>query len=255
MNNQHTFKIGPYPIREWLDPSVTTEVVEHFWQIKEYVNGEFRQLWGPFDSEMAAAQTVKGLAAYFNGRDMGMESLKHLVDLYKDIDVRMHAIYANVIHDRWAAFEQNWEGLQRELGQYLTVANSIREVRGGRWSSRSRFCAANRYERAGQMPRGRSRTEAAEAKVRTQNKEAMKKRMRLSRAARVANRKRRLFKRLGVVIEVIPNRKDENQKNDVTEGIRRARSSATIKKSLFIAGTRVSSRCGAAKGQWQKPVV
>jgi hypothetical protein len=56
-----------------------------------------------------------------------MESLKQLVDLYKDIDVRMHSIYANVIHNRWAAFEQNWDGLQRELGQYLTVAKSIRE--------------------------------------------------------------------------------------------------------------------------------
>jgi hypothetical protein len=35
----------------------------------------------------------------------------------------------------------------------------------------------------------------------------MKKRMRLSHAARAANRKRRLFKRLGAVIEVIPKRK------------------------------------------------
>jgi len=26
MNNQHAFKIGPYPIREWLDPSVTPRV-------------------------------------------------------------------------------------------------------------------------------------------------------------------------------------------------------------------------------------
>jgi len=59
-----------------------------------------------------------------------MEPLKQLVDLYKDIDVRMHAIYANVIHNRWAAFERNWEGLQRELGQYLTVAKSIREIAG-----------------------------------------------------------------------------------------------------------------------------
>jgi len=49
--------------------------------------------------------------------------------LYKDIDVRMHAIYANVIHNRWAAFERNWEGLQRELGQYLTVSNSLRQLR------------------------------------------------------------------------------------------------------------------------------
>jgi len=57
------------------------------------------------------------------------------------------------------------------------------------------------------MPRGRSRTEAAETKARTHNKEVMKKRMRLSRAARAANRKRMSFKRLGVVIEVIPNRK------------------------------------------------
>ena len=37
----------------------------------------------------------------------GMESLKQLVDINKDIDVRMHAICVNVIHSRWAAFEQN----------------------------------------------------------------------------------------------------------------------------------------------------
>ena len=60
-----------------------------------------------------------------------MESLKQLVDLYKEIDVRMHTIYGNVIHNRWDAFEQNWEGLQRQLDQYLTVANSIRQLRGG----------------------------------------------------------------------------------------------------------------------------
>jgi len=62
-----------------------------------------------------------------------MESLKQLVDICKDIDVRMHTIYGNVIHDRWAAFEQNWEGLQRQLDQYLTVANSMRQLRGGRF--------------------------------------------------------------------------------------------------------------------------
>jgi len=38
-----------------------------------------------------------------------MESLKQLVAIYKEIDVRMHAIHANVIHHRWDAFEQNWE--------------------------------------------------------------------------------------------------------------------------------------------------
>jgi len=59
-----------------------------------------------------------------------MESLKQLVDISKDIDVRMHTIYSNVIHNRWAAFEQNWEGLQRQLDQYLTVANGIRQLRG-----------------------------------------------------------------------------------------------------------------------------
>jgi hypothetical protein len=66
MNNKHTFKISQYPIREWPDPSVTTAAVQQFWQIKEYVNGEFRQLWGPFDSETAAAWAVKCLHAYFN---------------------------------------------------------------------------------------------------------------------------------------------------------------------------------------------
>jgi hypothetical protein len=71
MNNKHTFKISQYPVPGWLDPSVTTAgVVQQFWQINEYVNGEFRQLWGPFDSEIAAAQAVKRLTAYFDGRDM-----------------------------------------------------------------------------------------------------------------------------------------------------------------------------------------
>jgi hypothetical protein len=60
-----------------------------------------------------------------------MKSLKQLVDIDKGIDVRMHAIYANVIHNRWAAFEQNWERLRRRLDQYLTVANSIRQLPGG----------------------------------------------------------------------------------------------------------------------------
>jgi hypothetical protein len=34
-----------------------------------------------------------------------MESLKQLVDISKDIDVRIHTIYGDVIHNRWAAFE------------------------------------------------------------------------------------------------------------------------------------------------------
>jgi hypothetical protein len=59
-----------------------------------------------------------------------MESLKQLVDISKDIDVRIHTIYGNVIHNPWAAFEQNWESLQRQLDQYLTVANSIRQLCG-----------------------------------------------------------------------------------------------------------------------------
>jgi hypothetical protein len=59
-----------------------------------------------------------------------MESLKQLVDISKDIDVRIHTIYGNVIHNRWAAFEQNWESLQHQLDQYLTVANSIRQLHG-----------------------------------------------------------------------------------------------------------------------------
>jgi hypothetical protein len=54
------------------------------------------------------------------------ESLKQLVDIYKDIDVRLNTMYGNVVHDRWAAFERNWEGLQRQLDQYVAVANSIR---------------------------------------------------------------------------------------------------------------------------------
>ena len=62
-----------------------------------------------------------------------MESLKQLVDISKDIDVRIHTICGNVIHNRWAAFEQNWESLQCQLDQCLTVANSIRQLRGGRF--------------------------------------------------------------------------------------------------------------------------
>jgi hypothetical protein len=61
-----------------------------------------------------------------------VESLKQLVTIYKEIDVRMHALDANIIHNRLDAFEQNWKGLQRQLEQYLTVANSIRQLRGGR---------------------------------------------------------------------------------------------------------------------------
>jgi hypothetical protein len=61
-----------------------------------------------------------------------VESLRQLVDIYEDIDVRMHTIYANFIHNHWAAFEQNWEGLQRQLDQYLTVTSSIRQLRGDR---------------------------------------------------------------------------------------------------------------------------
>jgi hypothetical protein len=40
-----------------------------------------------------------------------MESLKQLVAIYKEIDVRMHAIYANVIHHR-LTFEQGSAALQ-----------------------------------------------------------------------------------------------------------------------------------------------
>ena len=70
MNNQHTFKISQYPIREWLDSSDTTAAVQPFWRTKVYVNGKFRPSWGPFNREMAAAQAVNRLAAYFNQRDM-----------------------------------------------------------------------------------------------------------------------------------------------------------------------------------------
>jgi hypothetical protein len=55
-----------------------------------------------------------------------MQSLKQLVDIYKDIDVRMHTMYGNVIHNRWNAFDQDWARLQEQLNQYLTVAHSIR---------------------------------------------------------------------------------------------------------------------------------
>jgi hypothetical protein len=55
-----------------------------------------------------------------------MQSLKQLVEIYKDIDVRMHTMYGNVIHNRWNAFDQDWARLQEQLNQYLTVAHSIR---------------------------------------------------------------------------------------------------------------------------------
>jgi hypothetical protein len=55
-----------------------------------------------------------------------MQSLKQLVDIYKDIDVHMHTMYGNVIHNRWAAFDQNWVRLQEQLNHYLAVAHSIR---------------------------------------------------------------------------------------------------------------------------------
>jgi hypothetical protein len=55
-----------------------------------------------------------------------MQSLKQLVDIYKDIDVRMHTMYGNVIHNRWNAFDQDRARLQEQLNQYQTVAHSIR---------------------------------------------------------------------------------------------------------------------------------
>lgn len=55
-----------------------------------------------------------------------MQSLKQLVDIYKDIDLRMHTMYGSVIHNRWNAFDQDWARLQEQLNQYLTVAQSIR---------------------------------------------------------------------------------------------------------------------------------
>ena len=55
---------------KWLDPTVTAASLQQFWQIEEYVNGEFRQLWGPYDSEMEAERAVNRLLAYFNQREM-----------------------------------------------------------------------------------------------------------------------------------------------------------------------------------------
>lgn len=55
-----------------------------------------------------------------------MQSLKQLVDIYKDIDVRMHTMYGNVIHNRWNAFDQDRARLQEQLNQYQTAAHSIR---------------------------------------------------------------------------------------------------------------------------------
>jgi hypothetical protein len=50
----------------------------------------------------------------------GMQALKQLVDIYKDIDVSMHTMYGDVIHNRWNAFDQNWARLQERLNQYLS---------------------------------------------------------------------------------------------------------------------------------------
>jgi hypothetical protein len=47
-----------------------------------------------------------------------MQSLKQLVDIYKDIDVRMHTMYDNVIHNRLNAFDKDWARLQEQLNQY-----------------------------------------------------------------------------------------------------------------------------------------
>jgi hypothetical protein len=47
-----------------------------------------------------------------------MQSLKQLVDIYRDIDVRMHTMYGNVIHNRWNAFDKDWARLQEQLNQY-----------------------------------------------------------------------------------------------------------------------------------------
>ena len=70
MNSQHKFKISQYPVLGWLDPTVATTAVPKLWKITHYVNGEFRQSYGPYDSEMAAEHSVNRLSAYFNRRDM-----------------------------------------------------------------------------------------------------------------------------------------------------------------------------------------
>jgi hypothetical protein len=54
------------------------------------------------------------------------QSLKQLLGICKDIDVGMHTMYGNVIHNRWNAFDQNWACLQEQLHQYLSVAHGIR---------------------------------------------------------------------------------------------------------------------------------
>jgi hypothetical protein len=70
MNNQHTFKISPYP-----DPGVARSV-GHDWRCPAFLADQrvhqrgVPPVVGHFDSETAAAQTVNRLAAYFNGRDI-----------------------------------------------------------------------------------------------------------------------------------------------------------------------------------------
>jgi hypothetical protein len=70
MNNKHTFKINQYPVPKWLDPIITTTPVPPFWNIAHYVNGEFRQSFGPYNNKCEAEQVVNCLSAYFNRRDM-----------------------------------------------------------------------------------------------------------------------------------------------------------------------------------------
>jgi hypothetical protein len=55
-----------------------------------------------------------------------MQSLKQLVEIYNAIDVRIHTMYGNIIHNRWNAFDRDWVRLQEPGNHYLAVPHSVR---------------------------------------------------------------------------------------------------------------------------------
>jgi hypothetical protein len=100
MNNKHTFKINQYPVPGWLDPTITTTPVPPFWNIVHYVNGKSRQPFRTLQQRVRSRTGGQLPIRLLQPEGHGMQSLKQLVDIYKDIDVRMHTMYGNVIHNR-----------------------------------------------------------------------------------------------------------------------------------------------------------
>jgi hypothetical protein len=71
MNHKHTFKISSHRISHEFDPSVAPRGIQRFWRVEEYVNGEFQQLWGPYDSENEAELAANRLTAHFSLSERG----------------------------------------------------------------------------------------------------------------------------------------------------------------------------------------